>query len=223
MVEMIHCRQVGGGFKMEADNSYPFPAEILHESPVSEDLLPPVFDWSNSLEWNPLELPLSSALGHDQLLGNPASLGRSCSDDMNVLGVELDSLMGEPGPNSITSLEGRPTLRPSFNPPAAAVTDDFFPAPAAISRLNPRVINLTVQSRMAMACHDYTNKLSYTLTPVSAKPACQAGAQKPDKSAKPVVSKKSYKSRTGASSSSGRKAKTNEDPDYLAHGTGIPR
>lgn len=81
---------------------------------------------------------------------------------------------------------------------------------------------------MAMACHDYTNKLSYNFAPC-AKPyqSTMTGSAQKTKPTLPIVSKKSYKSRTTTTTTttgaSGRKGKTTEDPDYLAHGTGIPR
>jgi len=85
---------------------------------------------------------------------------------------------------------------------------------------------------MAMACHDYTNKLSYNFSPsTKAYQSTMTGSgPKPDRSGHlkptlPVVTKKSYKSRISSNgiSVSGRKGKLAEDPDYLAHGTGIPR
>ena len=227
--------------KTEEENPFPFPTEILHESPVSEDLLPPMFDWSPNLDWNPFDVSTSvNNFGPDQIM-NSSSIGRLCSDEINVHGVELDSLLTEnqlqlqqqqhQQQTSIMTFDSCAASRSNFHHHAVhQMPEESFQTPSNNSapRLPPRVMGMSVHSHMAMACHDYTNKLSYTLTS-SNKPNCNLGpgsAQKPGKSVKlsmPVVTKKSHKSRSSASGSSGRKGKLSEDPDYLAHGTGIPR
>ena len=98
-----------------------------------------------------------------------------------------------------------------------------------------------------MACHDYTNKVHYQMpsmescprpSPTPATLVTSTTSVTSNKSRRHVVysSRPKYGGRYGSSSSSvsggnkirshggGRKSKSSiEDPDYLAHGTGIPR
>ena len=92
-----------------------------------------------------------------------------------------------------------------------------------------------------MACHDYTNKVHYQMPPLESCPRPSPTPATLVTSTTSVSSNKSrrhvvYSSRqkygrygssgsgNGKIRSGGRKSKPSiEDPDYLAHGTGIPR
>lgn len=103
-------------------------------------------------------------------------------EDMRVLGVDLDNLM--------TSEES------------------YFPSPLPPVKTEPSELSDPtpfVQAAAHMACHDYTNKVSYTnfVSDVHRPPI-----------------EKCFKAKLVRS----RPLKMElEDKDYLAHGTGIPR
>ena len=203
---------------------------MTSESPVSEDLF-------SDLDWNPFDTTFCS---------EPiTSIGRSINDDMNVLDVELDTLMTEPQQQhpSIMTFDScalrtdfQETRMPEevlFRP---TITTTAAAAIPTIHRLPSRVIGMRVHSQMAMACHDYTNKMSYTLTSTnhsytttttSAPHAVKTSKMSNAKSQSLSLSnctRKNLKSRSNPSTTlNGRKGKVAEDPDYLAHGTGIPR
>lgn len=239
---MIHLQV--GSLKTEDENPFPFPSEILTESPeVSEDLLPPMFEWPPNLDWSPFDMA-PNTFGPDQIMNSSTSIGRSVVEDMNDLGVELDNLMTDQQQQqhpSIITFESCAPRTTSYHHPvnsAAALPtpEEVFRPPTSnpptVHRLPTRVQGVSVHSHMAMACHDYTNKLSYTLTTSSTNsnhhfvsvPATKSEKSKSKVSTLPVVvTKKSHKSRSSVSGTSGRKGKSAEDPDYLAHGTGIPR
>lgn len=239
---MIHLQV--GSLKTEDENPFPFPSEILTESPeVSEDLLPPMFEWPPNLDWSPFDMA-PNTFGPDQIMNSSTSIGRSVDEDMNDLGVELDNLMTDQQQQqhpSIITFESCAPRTTSYHHPvnsAAALPtpEEVFRPPTSnpptVHRLPTRVQGVSVHSHMAMACHDYTNKLSYTLTTSSTNsnhhfvsvPATKSEKSKSKVSTLPVVvTKKSHKSRSSVSGTSGRKGKSAEDPDYLAHGTGIPR
>jgi hypothetical protein len=201
-----------------------------------------MFDWPPNLDWNPFDMT-PSTFGSDQIMNSSTtSIGRSVVEDMNVLGVELDNLMTDqqqPQHPSIMTFDSCAPRTTSYHHPTAAVLptpeEVFRPptsTPPTVHRLPPRGQGVSVHSHMAMACHDYTNKLSYTLTTSSTNSNHNFVSGPTPKSEKPktkvstlpvVVAKKSHKSRSSVSGTSGRKAKSAEDPDYLAHGTGIPR
>ena len=104
--------------------------------------------------------------------------------------------------------------------------------------------NISRQSHMA--CHDYTNKLSYSVAAVAtvatvsstsnnSPPQYIAHVAQPSQSSATTNNSKSHNhqlrgghrgnnSTGNKTGRGGRKAKLiPEDPDYLAHGTGIPR
>ena len=187
-----------------------------------------MFDWQTSLDWNPFEmtsLASSASFGHEVNV----AVGRTCSSDSSPSCHDLEYLTAEPAtqPN-FGSFESSPAVRPNFNQ-HQVLDESVFPVPQLMGILNPQEVNGSVHSHMAMACHDYTNKLSYTLAPLTEKPELksQTGSSHKLSTIKAtlplMVKKKSYKNRTIAVGLTGRKGKVAEDRDYLAHGTGIPR
>lgn len=150
---------------------------------------------------------------------------RSCAEDTGPSSSEPECSTVEPQHHSnIRTHEGSRIIRSNTN----QGLEEIFPGPQVISILNPRIVNKSVYSQMAMACHDYTNKLSYRLVSSSEKLELKSqigSSQKPMsiKPNTPAMTKKSCKSRSNSAGLTGRKGKVAEDGDYLAHGTGIPR
>ena len=103
-----------------------FPPEMLHDSTLTDDLLPSAFEWQN--DWNLFDInstPFTAEQG--------SSIGRSCNEEIGVFGADLDSLMPEPHPNasSIIAFESCATLRSNSNS-QPVVHEETFKPPAPI-------------------------------------------------------------------------------------------
>lgn len=202
------------------------PAEL--QSPVSDM---PSFEWTSPLEWTTYEnvdvvhhqqhqhhpnQPLQQQLQHQQQQ-------QQIDGDMRVLGVDLDMLM-HGNQDSYFECSNGTSKRMMTPPPSPSSTNVRTP----LHNVNARVLTSREVAHAAhMACHDYTNKVHYVATctnnansnnaPVVVRPQRQI-IYPPKKYGRPPSNpNKSH-------SSSKRKSKQSiEDPDYLAHGTGIPR
>ena len=183
------------------------------------------------------------------------------SEDMKVLGVDLDALMhhGNTGyglipplisssyPDmGITDRDEEASIAMSSSPTTIPMAPGSYRSSSSSSTFSsPSSSPPQQQNHPLMACHDYTNKVSYTMARFAAAVSASVAAStntttktstSPPKPPKATVMKtrsktQGHKKASGTSTGSRTAAtkpprvpKANiEDKDYLAHGTGIPR
>lgn len=181
-------------------------------------------------------IPDSTFNDFDQCWTNPVMLewpqfevAHHNHNDLRVLGVDLDVLMQNGASDHF--FEAMATPPPS---PDSTASTTSMASPDSKSPFPHH-----------MACHDYTNKVHYNMpslsaiscpprpcpTPATLVTSTTVAATSKSRPPRHIVysSSRQQKFRSSGSSarhsgSSGRRSKCSiEDPDYLAHGTGIPR
>lgn len=174
---------------------------------------------------------------------------QTTTSDMRVLGVDLDMLMQH---NDEPFYMNSPTPPPSPDSSSSVSNVVMKPNSMTFEKVNTAVSNKAASGSSAsssaphhMACHDYTNKVHYQvpaleLVPRSLVPTpatlvtstTSSNATQAKRQQARIVYNSGRQSKYARLSSgntakirtSNRKAKQSiEDPDYLAHGTGIPR
>ena len=205
-----------------------FPETPLHEMP---------FDWTTAaMEWpqSQFEAVPPPLLPFCQ----PSNPGSSQHNDMRVLGVDLDMLMQSESTEPFFEAMATPPPSPdsssvvTVNKPNSMTFEITTP-----SQPQPRQPRLRPVPPHHMACHDYTNKVHYQMP--SLEPAMRPPAPTPatlvtsttcnKRLTRHVVYNSSRPSKYGRPPNPSGKTKTRkakasiDDPDYLAHGTGIPR
>ena len=191
------------------------------ENPVS-DL--PSLDWiNNSFEWMEEHYPTStsSTTASSNQFACQTSSSSCCSpsssnadNNMKVLGVDLDALMQQDQQSFSQSflLESPMNFNPDEHPEAK----------------NPDPMT-SCSSQRAMACHDYSRRTVFkreadsTTTPSSS--SSSSSEEVPVKARKRKRKLQQSNRKTGNKRAQSRRQNRagNEDQDYLAHGTGIPR
>lgn len=200
---------------------------------ATSDLDEMPFDWTTAaMEWP-----------QNQFEAVPPLLPLCQPSNQSVLGVDLDMLMQNEAASE-PFFEAMATPPPS--PDSSSVVTSIKPNSMTfeITSNSNAVTASTASNRPRrphhMACHDYTNKVHYqmpTLDPIIRPPApTPATLVTSTTSSKRLTRHVVYNSQRPASASkygrppnansksSKRKSKASiDDPDYLAHGTGIPR
>jgi hypothetical protein len=210
----------------------------LHHPEAADTTFPEMtpFEWSNAaLEWSTNQFDQ-----HGQVPNIGVGPHHHLQGDMRVLGVDLDMLMQNgPGQSDDTFFETM-TCTPPPSPDSSTAKHQI------LSSFDP--LETSVQSKVIhhrspppphtahhMACHDYTNKVHYQMPPIVVSRPMTTLVSSTTALTTPSPSspirhilfgprQKYGRPSSGKAKGSNRKSKSSiEDPEYLAHGTGIPR